>query len=305
MIPWHRLFGLGLTDLYHGTSYRVELEKDLSLKQQFLDVAVIAIEAEGDAFVELEDPPDGLEDLGRHNLLTYKSLREPLDAWAMDEFLCHFVNYRKQCSPSRGSLAPLSEFRMIAVTTRYPTGLSSEVALTKERDGVYNVKWGGRRVRVVVLGEVPEVPRNALWSLYSWRPERVVRGRRAYRWKCPDTSTVVAQLYASYRAEGLEMPYTLEDYKKDLLDEVVKVLPAKEVLGKFRPEERLQGLRPEERLRGLRPEERLQGLRPEEVLARYRPEEVLARYRPEERLRGLSREQILEYLKKLQDENES
>ncbi len=40
MIPWHRLFGLGLTDLYHGTSYRVELEKDLSLKQQmFLALA--------------------------------------------------------------------------------------------------------------------------------------------------------------------------------------------------------------------------------------------------------------------------
>ena len=267
MIPWHRLFGLGLTDLYHGTSYRVELEKDLSLKQQFLDVAIIAIEVEQDALVELPNPPDGLDDLSRHNLLTYKSLRESLDAWAMDEFLGHFVNYRKQCSPSRGPLASLSDFRMIAVTTRYPSGLSREATLTKEQEGVYNVRWGGRRVRVVVLGEVPDAPHNALWNLFSWDPERVFRGRVNYRWKNPDTSTVVTHLYANYQAEGVTMPYTVEDYKRDLLKEVVKAIPAEEILSRFDPEERLRGLPPEERLRGLPPEERLRGLSVEQIRA--------------------------------------
>jgi hypothetical protein len=36
MISWHRLFGLFLVDFFTDSPYTVELEKDLSLKQQFL-----------------------------------------------------------------------------------------------------------------------------------------------------------------------------------------------------------------------------------------------------------------------------
>jgi hypothetical protein len=35
--PWHRLFGLSLVDFFRGMPVSVELEKDLSLKQQLLD----------------------------------------------------------------------------------------------------------------------------------------------------------------------------------------------------------------------------------------------------------------------------
>ncbi len=38
---WHRLFGLILTDFFSGTPFRVEMEKDLSLKKQLLDVVVV------------------------------------------------------------------------------------------------------------------------------------------------------------------------------------------------------------------------------------------------------------------------
>jgi len=37
MIQWHRLFGLALADFFSGSPFVVELEKDLSIKQQFLD----------------------------------------------------------------------------------------------------------------------------------------------------------------------------------------------------------------------------------------------------------------------------
>ncbi len=64
MINWHRLFGIGLTDLFAYTNYEVELEKDLSIKQQFLDVMIIEK-------VKTEklpkDLPDGLDNLGQHN----------------------------------------------------------------------------------------------------------------------------------------------------------------------------------------------------------------------------------------------
>jgi hypothetical protein len=38
---WHRLFGLLLTDFFAGSPFEVELEKDLSLKKQILDVAIL------------------------------------------------------------------------------------------------------------------------------------------------------------------------------------------------------------------------------------------------------------------------
>ena len=41
MINWHHIFGIGLVDLFAYTNYTVELEKDLSIKKQFLDVVII------------------------------------------------------------------------------------------------------------------------------------------------------------------------------------------------------------------------------------------------------------------------
>jgi hypothetical protein len=38
---WHRIFGLMLTDFFLDSPFRVELEKDLSLKKQLLDVVIL------------------------------------------------------------------------------------------------------------------------------------------------------------------------------------------------------------------------------------------------------------------------
>jgi hypothetical protein len=38
---WHRLFGLLLTDFFSGSPFRVEVERDLSVQQQFLDVTIV------------------------------------------------------------------------------------------------------------------------------------------------------------------------------------------------------------------------------------------------------------------------
>ena len=38
---WHRLFGLLLTGHLEGSPFSVDLEKDLSMKQQFLDVIIV------------------------------------------------------------------------------------------------------------------------------------------------------------------------------------------------------------------------------------------------------------------------
>lgn len=248
MISWHRLFGLGLIDLFTHTGYEVELEKDLSIKKQLLDAIVI----ERASFAALPDPPDGLEDLGPHNLLTYKSHQEALDDFALDELLGHFVNYRKQISPENGPLMPLRDFRLLAVCTRFPEKLSSQVTLVPQKSGVYEVCWGVRTIKVIVLKEVETVPRNAMWELFSAVPQKVREGARAYHWKKNDLSAVLGKLYNHYQVEGFAMPYTVEDFKRELVEEVVATNPPEEVLRRYKPEERLKTLSREQILEYLR-----------------------------------------------------
>src|SRR5436853_4394630 len=86
--PWHRLFGLSLVDFFRGTPVSVELEKDLSLKQQLLDVVLLRKGA-GPLPCRL---PDGFEELAAHNLVSFKSYQEALDGWALNELVGHYVN---------------------------------------------------------------------------------------------------------------------------------------------------------------------------------------------------------------------
>ena len=80
-MDYHRHFGLLLTDFFTGSPFVVELEKDLSLKQQYLDVVIIR-KRRGRFVGQL---PDGLDDLAEHNLITFKSHHEALDDWALKE----------------------------------------------------------------------------------------------------------------------------------------------------------------------------------------------------------------------------
>ena len=83
--PLHRLFGLSWMDFFQGTDVDVQMEIDLSLKQQFLDVVLIR-KGPGPISRRL---PDGFEDLAGHNLITFKSHHEALDEWALHELIGH------------------------------------------------------------------------------------------------------------------------------------------------------------------------------------------------------------------------
>src|SRR5438477_6428829 len=146
-MDWHRLFGLVLTDFFSGSPFVVELEKDLSLKKQLLDV--IILRKSPGAF---PGPlPEGLEDLATHNLITFKSHQESLDDWALKELTGHYVNYRKQVSPSLQQLLPETDFRLYAVCARFPHNLAGQVAWVELQPGVYECRRGTDVIRVVVL----------------------------------------------------------------------------------------------------------------------------------------------------------
>jgi hypothetical protein len=209
----------------------VELEKDLSLKKQLLDVVIVR-RGEGRFASRL---PDGFEDLAAHNLITFKSHREALDDWALKELTGHYVNYRKQLGSADKPLLPEDKFRLYAVCSRYPQTLEIEAALQPVRAGVFQCRRGTDVIRIIVAGQVPHAEHNAMLNLFSASQADLDYGATHYHQRSAETSTLLNQLFAGYREEGLTMPYTMEDFRRDYV---------KEHLKKLTPEERLAGLSP-------------------------------------------------------------
>ena len=89
-----------------------------------------------------------------------------------------------------------------------------------------------------------------------------------------DGSTVINQLLEKYSLEGLTMPYTMEQFRKEYIKAHLGDLDPEEILSRFNPDERLKGLKPEEILSRFKPDERLKGLKPDEILKGLKPEEI-------------------------------
>jgi len=273
MISWHRLFGITLTDYFSDSSYAVTLEEDLSLKQQLLDVVIVQTAKEEKKKLP-DDLPDGLENLGPYNLITYKSHQDTLDDFAIYELCGHYVNYRKKISPSFDHLLPAGDFRLYAVSARYPQNLANQVDFENAGQGVYDVRWGSRSIRLIVLSRIAETKKNAPWLMFSAVPEKVRYGAAHYAWHT-QVSSIMNHLFQKYNMEGMTMPYTVDDYLKENKEEMFKYLTQEDI-------DRI--------LKGLKPEDRLKGLTTEEVFKRFKPEDLLKR---------LSLKEIEEYLKKI------
>jgi hypothetical protein len=271
-INWHRTFGLTLTDFFLDSEYEVVLEKELTAKKQFLDIAIIK-RTTGKPITEF---PDGLEDLAQHNLITYKSVQESLNEWAIDELIGHYVNYRKQESPSLNKLIPKQNFRLFAACTHYPEGLERQgLKLEQQQKAVFNLTYGAHQIKILILNRMPRKQRNALWQLFSGTGEGFMYGGQNYHWHSAQDKAILNQLYELYKQKGAVMPYTMEDFTRDFVSEHIHVLSADEVLKRYSPDEVLKRYSPDE------------------VLKRYSPDEVLNRYSAEKRLEGLSSEEVI------------
>jgi hypothetical protein len=123
--------------------------------------------------------------------------------------------------------------------------------------------------------EVESAPRNALWELFSFETGRVLQGAKDYRWRQGDAVPILREINRRYRELGIDMSYTLKDFRRDVALEYLHEMSPEEILREFPPERILRGLPAEERLRGLPAEERLRGLPAEERLRGLAPEERL------------------------------
>jgi hypothetical protein len=124
------------------------------------------------------------------------------------------------------------------------------------QDGVYECSRGTDRIQVIVAHQLPRTENNALLHLLSAAPDQVRYGVSHYRQRSAETSSLLDRLFEGYQREGLSMPYTMEDFRREYIRDHLKELT---------PQERLQGLSPEEVLKAFSPEERLRGLPPDQI----------------------------------------
>jgi hypothetical protein len=277
---WHRLFGLILTDFFTDSPVVVEIERDLSQQQHFLDVLIVR--RHGGEFPERL--PDGLEDLAEHNLITFKSLHEPLHDFALKELAAHSVAYRKLVSQSPSDLLPEDRFKLHAVCARVQQNLTGRIPWQRRLPGVYDCTWATDLVRVIVTGELPLEEHNAPLHLFSASAQSIEFGQRSYRRHSPQTSNLIGRLFESLRREGFAMSYTMEDFKRDYAKNNFPGLTAEEL---------------KDIVRDLKPHELktfMQVLPLESMVAELPPEARVAGLPPEARMAGLSDEQIRQYL---------
>ncbi len=263
---WHRLFGLILTDFFTDSPFVVDVERDLSEQQQILDILIVR--KEGGEFAGRL--PDGFGGLVDHNLVTFKSHREALDAWAMQELTGHYVAYRKFVSRTPSDLLPEAGFGLYAVCARFPHNLSQQVPWREMGPGVYDCTWGTAVVRVVVARLLPREEQNVPLHLISGSQDLVDFGRARHRRRSGKTSKLLDQLLNLY-GEDNAMSYTMEDFQRDYAKNRFKDLTPREQaealrrVGADKLSEALQGVPLEVRLAGLAPEDLLAALPLEQI----------------------------------------
>ena len=225
---WHRLFGIVLTELFDASDWEVIRELDLSIKQQLLDIVIVR-RRRGHTTPVL---PDGFGPLADYNLLTYKSLHEPLDGWALKELVGHSVNYRKQVSPSLDQLLPEESFRLFAIATRFPEKLADKISLQPQGSGVYDVAWGTDTIRLLVLNQIPSADRNEILNLFIAEPQRIAAGVSQYRRAPHESSSVLTALLTKYHGDP-DMPQTLAELIRDTEDRVIADIPTSRFVEKL------------------------------------------------------------------------
>ena len=272
-IDWHRAFGIAIKRLISGHGYSVETEMEVSQQKQLLDLIIIRQEQAKP--IQTEQLCDGFDNLAKYNLISYKSMHESFNDFAVEELYGYYISYRKLTEQKAPKL-PKTDYRLYGIATKKPEKLLRTVRYKQIQPGVYDLLTGLKPIRLVVLNTLEQKQSNAILNLFSDRREQFTYGYRhidQQKFNTRDTP-VVNKIIELYKLEGVTMPYTeeqfLEDYKRSIFSRML-------------------------------PHERLEGLRPEEVLASFKPEEILGNFKPRERLQGLKPDQLKELKQYLYD----
>src|SRR5260221_8437435 len=134
------------------------------------------------------------------------------------------VNYRKYVSPDLDHLLPEDHFRLLAASMQFPRQLANRVALQPQGPGAYDVIWGTDTIRIPVLREMPEAEQNVVWNLFSGDQNRIATAFQRLQPQLASWSSLLNKLLRNYGLEGMAMPYTMEDFKREAAEELLNEL---------------------------------------------------------------------------------
>jgi hypothetical protein len=131
--------------------------------------------------------------------------------------------------------------------------------------GAYDLIWGTDTIRILVLREMPEAEQNIVWNLFSGEEQRIATAFQRLQPRLQSWSSLLNELLGFYGLEGIAMPFTMEDFEREVEEKVLNKVTAEKLLAHLTEEQRLKGLSAEKRLEGLSAQERLEGLSAEEI----------------------------------------
>lgn len=192
-VRWHRLLNVGLRQLFSGTCYDVLEEVDVSDQEQKLDFAVIRRSNDDLPEPKPEDLPDGLQELQDHNVISYKSMHEAFDHFALMELTSHVVTYSKLKAKAdwRKFSTTLGVF---AISTRKPSkGVVAELLQETKTEAVYLIETQGFKVTCIVINQATKTDQNWLW--------RLMKGDKT-RWKTTSFASMVNEITNQLKQMG-------------------------------------------------------------------------------------------------------
>ena len=114
-MDWHDFFGRFVKKALEQKPYTVEVEKLVAKQDQYLDCLIIsrnssinasnAVPSMGNVLL-----PDGLELDKSYNLVSYKSCRESLTMWSIQELIGYYTGYRKDLRTDKITSCQMSSY---------------------------------------------------------------------------------------------------------------------------------------------------------------------------------------------------
>jgi hypothetical protein len=221
-IPWHRFLKIGLRHLFSGTCFEVYDEINLADQVQMVDFAVIRVANPNLPPPSPQQMPDGLQNLRDHNLISYKSMSEAFDHYALRELVGHAVAYAKL--KAKDDWRSFSDnLGLIALSTRKPsTAVISRLLLQTGDEDVYEIDCLGWKVTCIVINQAPTDRRNWLWN--------TLKGDKS-RWKSSSVTAMLKEIKQQLKEMGIVDP-EIEAFETEIMEAWLQELsPSQRLIG--------------------------------------------------------------------------
>lgn len=277
---WHRLFERINEEALINVGLSVYCEFHLMSEAPRVDILLRRAESE---WTEEQKArlPDGVRHSSASNILWCFKKSESFNEKSIFQALCYDSTYKRI---QRLSHEKVQTVLLVSKTPRRATLAEFDYEGT-EHAGVYKShNRAFRYVLLIVLNQLGDEPHNMFVKCFASRPKERQKALKAFsQFDSATFTTKLRWFMLGLQKEYLESqgdqsimrtPEEILEIGRQWATQLVRDLPAQEVLSHYKPQERVAGLKPQERVAGLKPQERLAGLSASDIRAYLKQMEV-------------------------------